>query len=556
MDQINPTDNVIAVLGATGVGKSTFVGLITGNDQSMIGHKLHSCTERVQAIRCSHNGRDYVFLDTPGFDDTKLSDVQVLAEISSWLVSTYKQGVHLSGLLYLQRITDNRFTATSERNTDMFRMLCGPAALKNVMLVTTMWDEVDETTGAEREEQLRTRYWKSMLQSGSRMSRFKHTSESAWEIVEQLSGLQRRPLRLQIEIGDQGKDLSQTAAGKSLFSWLTKMMEELASMIKRLKELLVSRKGSPGRCSRECSGGCPHCKGSPPDDLLDQLSEKEAMYRQADQERERIRPRSRSFADVVRGINPSRSLSPSLLATPSKSVPSFTGSPLTRVRSFSSSLYSYEIPSPVSSCDEASSSDEWWVALRTGLGLFTAASEIPPVPFLKGVAGLSLKVVEMVDATKQTDRTLISLKNHAREFSMMLETHMTTPYLSPSIQAALEDLVQDLFDVQHVLKKMSKNGTVHRYVLQPHDQRILNGCVSRLQEAHMSFLTKCIVSIASEVGAIRAHHEVPKRDRIMHVADQSSFLTGRRSQQTHKVIEITPPRSIPPNPMPNRGLTM
>ena len=264
----------------------------------------------------------------------------------------------------------------------MFKMLCGPAALRNVVLVTTMWDEADEVIGAQREEELRAIFWKSLLESGSQMARFKHTSDSAWEIVERLSGLQRRPLRLQTEISDQGKELSQTAAGKTLFTWLTKMMADLQAMMKKLKELLASGKSSETR-----------------GELQDQMSAAEERFRRAGEQRERIRARNRSFADVVRGGGSVRSpSSSSLIATPSKSAPpSFVESPLSRIRSYPSSIFSDSPPLSASSSCEASTSDEWLGAMKSGLGLVTAMAEIPPVPFLKGVAGLSLKIVEMVD---------------------------------------------------------------------------------------------------------------------------------------------------------------
>ena len=40
---------------------------------------------------------------------------------------------------------------TPLKNLRMFEELCGKDALKNVILTTTMWDEVDEETGLARE---------------------------------------------------------------------------------------------------------------------------------------------------------------------------------------------------------------------------------------------------------------------------------------------------------------------------------------------------------------------------------------------------------------------
>jgi predicted GTPase len=95
-------------MGATGVGKSSvrcsllsfeictklreqFINLAIANDRTAVGHHLHSCTQGVRAVRCSdpdNPRRKFVFLDTPGFDDTHKSDTQILMDIAEWLRET------------------------------------------------------------------------------------------------------------------------------------------------------------------------------------------------------------------------------------------------------------------------------------------------------------------------------------------------------------------------------------------------------------------------------------------------------------------------------------
>lgn len=57
--------------------------------------------------------------------------------------------------------------------------------MKNVTLLTTMWSGMDETTGLEREHQLKTQLWQPMILRGSRMLRFDSTPKSAWSIIDQ-----------------------------------------------------------------------------------------------------------------------------------------------------------------------------------------------------------------------------------------------------------------------------------------------------------------------------------------------------------------------------------
>jgi hypothetical protein len=105
---------------------------------------------------------------------------------------------------------------TPRRIWSMFERLCGPDALQNVILTTTMWDSVKESVGLAREEVLRTKCWKSTIDANSHMARFYLTHESAWDIICRFTGV-RRPLRLQVEMVDEEKTFMQTAARSSLY---------------------------------------------------------------------------------------------------------------------------------------------------------------------------------------------------------------------------------------------------------------------------------------------------------------------------------------------------
>jgi hypothetical protein len=96
----------------------------------------------------------------------------------------YKRDIKLAGILYFHRITDNRVTGTPLKNLRMFEKLCGKHALGNIILTTTMWDKVDETTGQEREMELKGQYWESMIKLGSTTARYHNTKDSAWEILD------------------------------------------------------------------------------------------------------------------------------------------------------------------------------------------------------------------------------------------------------------------------------------------------------------------------------------------------------------------------------------
>jgi len=50
-------------------------------------------------------------------------------------------------VLFLHRISDNKFTQTAGRVSEMLKRLCGDAAMNQLTLCTTMWDKVDEVDG-------------------------------------------------------------------------------------------------------------------------------------------------------------------------------------------------------------------------------------------------------------------------------------------------------------------------------------------------------------------------------------------------------------------------
>ncbi|KAF7967872.1 hypothetical protein HWV62_32850 [Athelia sp. TMB] len=92
------------LMGPTGSGKSTvkstsqsfilktdtpqFIDYATSQGGSSIGHNLSSGTAEIKAVRYTHPGdnRPVIFVDTPGFDEARLPDSDLLHQISYWLI--------------------------------------------------------------------------------------------------------------------------------------------------------------------------------------------------------------------------------------------------------------------------------------------------------------------------------------------------------------------------------------------------------------------------------------------------------------------------------------
>ncbi|KAG7092042.1 hypothetical protein E1B28_008423 [Marasmius oreades] len=235
---------LIAVMGATGSGKSTFInkacdaGMAVGND-------LESCTQSIEVSKSfTMGGRTVYMIDTPGFDDTNKSDADVLKEIALYLAESYKNGIQLSGVLYLHRITDNRVSGVTRRNMMMFQQLCGFNAMSNVIIVTTMWQKLEnQDEGARREQQLGAKsiFLKQALEGGAQLIRHpQNTKESARAVISKLLAKDPVTLQIQKEMVDEKKTLTESAAGSYLNNELREQIKKHEEELKNLREEMAA----------------------------------------------------------------------------------------------------------------------------------------------------------------------------------------------------------------------------------------------------------------------------------------------------------------------------
>lgn len=150
----------------------------------------------------------------------------------------YEKDILLSGLVYCHRISNTQMAATSVRHLRTFEELCGKDALQNVILATTMWDEVDEATGNMEEERMKTVYWNKMLERRSTTARFMGTYESALQLLQPLidaANFKRSSLLLQYEMVNMGRQLTDTSAGRHLFTKARYIVSQRQDVIQRIQ---------------------------------------------------------------------------------------------------------------------------------------------------------------------------------------------------------------------------------------------------------------------------------------------------------------------------------
>ncbi|KAH7154155.1 hypothetical protein DER46DRAFT_612687 [Fusarium sp. MPI-SDFR-AT-0072] len=249
-----PSDILIAIMGMTGSGKSTFISLCTGQDVP-VGHELQACTQHVTAYQCKWSDTsDIYLLDTPGFDDTNRSDTEVLKEIALCLTKTYEDNIKLSGILYLHRITDRRMGGSAKKNLMMFRKLCGKDSLKNVILVTTMWEDEYAATGEKREQELIATggFWGALVEEGAQINRHNNTRSSAMSLLRTIAKNNRVTISIQKEMVSEHKDLNETEAGIGLNSDILlaeqRVMKEMSEALEMERQ---ARKDQDERSAEE-----------------------------------------------------------------------------------------------------------------------------------------------------------------------------------------------------------------------------------------------------------------------------------------------------------------
>jgi hypothetical protein len=177
-------------------------------------------------------------VDTPGFDDDTVgvTDADTLHQITKMLVKQYEMKMCLKGIIYLQRISDNRIGHSGRRALRILREICGDSALENVILTTTRWGENRDGRDEERETYLLEHVWDPLLRMRAGNQRYHGTPDSAIGIVQDLLGRDEVLLDIQKEIFD-GRELGKTSAGTLVTDNLEELQVELEKSLHEIDRL-------------------------------------------------------------------------------------------------------------------------------------------------------------------------------------------------------------------------------------------------------------------------------------------------------------------------------
>ena len=187
-----------------------------------------------------------MLVDTPGFNDTRRTDGDILKRIAEWLNSTYRQGAKLTGIIYLHPIKETRMEGSALQNFRAFQRLCGEDNFEHIVLCTTFWDTVAESTGLARERELceNPDFWAKMMSQGSRVMQIRDYAQSK-DILVQMSRKSTVTLDIQKEMVDERRSLDDTAVGKAVNAQMAALKAEHEAQLARAKaeaqELLQKR---------------------------------------------------------------------------------------------------------------------------------------------------------------------------------------------------------------------------------------------------------------------------------------------------------------------------
>lgn len=186
-------------------------------------------TSEVESHEATIDSTTFVLVDTPGFDDTEMSDYQILHAIAAWLEKSCEKGQRLSGLVYLHRINNTRMAGSAVRALHLFQRICGEENYKNVILATTFWNKIEhcKDEGIDRERRLLENegFWKVMKEKGAQTVRLARNYRDILPALVDMAEKPKVTLDLQQELRD-GLKLEQTMAGLFINSDSEQLQEE------------------------------------------------------------------------------------------------------------------------------------------------------------------------------------------------------------------------------------------------------------------------------------------------------------------------------------------
>ncbi|KAF4614587.1 hypothetical protein D9613_003446 [Agrocybe pediades] len=161
-----------------------------------------------------------ILVDIPlsgGTTSRAIASIQRLIHPSG---KVYRRIRIFGGIIYLHDITSGSLSEKEQKGLDKFSLMCATAKVEPRMVVfgTTNWKEIDKEMLAMHEKNLKDGDWKSMIEKGARVERFKDSYESTLSFIKFVI----KPISTNLSTPDLKPEviipvMGITGAGKSTF---------------------------------------------------------------------------------------------------------------------------------------------------------------------------------------------------------------------------------------------------------------------------------------------------------------------------------------------------
>ena len=152
--------------------------------------------------------------------------------------SRYQREVKLAGVIYFHRISDERWRKSDTRSFGWLKRICGDHTLRNVVLTTNMWGNVEPAVGAAREQQLAAEFVKPALDKGAQFLRHYDTTGSAHDIIRAILKNRRTALQVQEELVDEKREFDRTTVGEAINREVGESARRLEWQVEELQNAL------------------------------------------------------------------------------------------------------------------------------------------------------------------------------------------------------------------------------------------------------------------------------------------------------------------------------
>ncbi|KAF9033581.1 hypothetical protein BJ165DRAFT_1515202 [Panaeolus papilionaceus] len=287
------TPATVLLMGEIGSGKSHFIETLAKDASLGISKdQLDGGTHEITAYKVLGLARvssTIYLIDTPGFSNPNTSELKIVDMIRNWVdksVTPIGYG-SLSYILYFERITDTRSTATKTKLASLLRELLGTKTARSVTLVTTRWDEVKSDAQRQRAdcrfEILQSEHWKDILNQGAKIVKFQNTQASAFTILRDV--LTKSPNSMEFAGFKRHIHLRDTTLGSFLQQNLAERIHAQVQRLNTINEdlqkestvsdielhfMLLKEKADIEKLLERLQEECAQCRPLPPPKLKPQ----------------------------------------------------------------------------------------------------------------------------------------------------------------------------------------------------------------------------------------------------------------------------------------------